>query len=90
VPKQSAKVDRDLGVPLFLAVLLWPIALLRRTRGRPPRLLLWLVVSLATLGGIVGCGAGGYFSQPEQTYVITVTGTSGNLSHSTTASLTVE
>ncbi|QMV17434.1 hypothetical protein GOB94_00935 [Granulicella sp. 5B5] len=33
---------------------------------------------------------GGYFSQAEQTYTVTITGTSGILVHSTTVTLTVE
>jgi hypothetical protein len=67
-----------------------PLTALRRTRGRPPRLLLWLLIGLTSIGVISGCGVGGYFSLPQQTYVITVTGTSGDLTHSTTATLTVE
>ena len=51
---------------------------------------MWLLVSLATLGSALGCGVGGYFSQPQQTYTITVTGTSGSVAHSTTVTLTVE
>jgi hypothetical protein len=89
VPKQSA-VRHGSKTPLILAVILVPLALLRRMRGRPPLLFLWLLLTLTSIGVITGCGAGGYFSQPEQTYAITVTGTSGSLAHSTTATLTVE
>ena len=38
-----------------------------------------------------GCGgAAGYFTQQQQTYTVTVTGTEGALSHSATVSLTVQ
>ena len=58
--------------------------------GRLPRMLLWLLITLTSIGVVTGCGAGGYFSEPEKTYVITVTGTSGSVVHTTTATLTVE
>ena len=90
VPKQSAALHGASKMPFALAVLLLPLALLRRTRARPPRLLLWLLLGLTSFGAISGCGAGGYFNQPQQTYTITITATSGNLAHSTTVALTVQ
>ena len=90
VPKQTADLHRSTRVPLILAVVLLPFAALKRARGKLGRLLIWSVVSFAFIGGTIGCGGGGYFNQPEQTYVITVTGTSGNLVRSTTATLTVQ
>ena len=90
VPKQIAALHRSPRVPLILAVVLLPFAALKRARVKPHRLLIWLVVSLGFIGSAIGCGSGGYFNQPQQTYVITVTGTSGNLVHSTTATLTVQ
>jgi hypothetical protein len=92
VPAQSSVVAsrRPGGAPLILAALLLPFALFRRWRGRSNKLLLWMVVTLAALSSATGCGVGGYFSQPQATYVITVTGTSGSLVHSTTATLTVQ
>ncbi len=90
VPKQSAALHR--GSSLILAVLLLPFAALRRVRNKStaPRLLLYLLFSLVALESMVACGTGGYFSQPQQTYTITITGSSGSLVHDTTVSLTVE
>ena len=90
VPKQSAAMRHGSKTPLVLALLLLPLALLRRTRSRPPRLLLWMLLTLTSIGVITGCGTGGYFSETQQTYTITVTGTSGSLVRSTTVTLTVE
>jgi hypothetical protein len=91
VPRQSnmASRSRHLG-PTAFALLLLPFACLKRYRRRPQRLLLWMLVALTSFGVVSGCGGGGYFSQPQQTYTITVTGTSGSLVHSTTVTLTVE
>jgi YVTN family beta-propeller protein len=91
VPQQSAILDRSFRTPLVFATLLIPFALLGRIRGRPQQLLRWLLlVSLTSFEVIAGCGAGGYFNQPQRTYIITVTGTSGSLVHSTTVTLTVQ
>ena len=90
VPKQSAALRRVSKTPFVLAVLLLPLALLRRTRARPPRLLLWLLLGLTSFGAISGCGAGGYFNQPQQTYTITIIATSGNVANSSTVTLTVQ
>jgi hypothetical protein len=91
IPPQSsmASHSRRLG-PIAFALLLLPFAYLKRYRREPQRLLLWMLVGLASLGTVSGCGEGGYFSQPEQTYTITVTGTSGALVRTTTVALTVE
>ncbi|HEY6376298.1 MAG TPA: Ig-like domain repeat protein [Edaphobacter sp.] len=91
VPPQShmASRSRRLG-PIAFAVLLLPFACLKRYRRRPQRLLVWMLAALVSLGTVSGCGEGGYFSQTEQTYTITVTATSGTLVRSTTVTLTVE
>jgi hypothetical protein len=73
-----------------LAVILLPLFALRRVRGKPHRLLLWILAVLTVFGAATGCGVGGYFSQPQQTYTITVIGTSGTLVHSDTVTLTVQ
>ncbi len=91
VPPQSnmASRSRRLG-PVAFALLLLPFAWLKRHRRNPQRLLLWILVALVSFGAVSGCGEGGYFSQTEQTYTITVTGTSGSVVHTTTVTLTVE
>ncbi len=91
VPPQSSMASRSrrLG-PVAFALLLLPFACLKRYRRKPQGLLLWILVALTSFGAMSGCGEGGYFSQTEQTYTITVTGTSGSLVRSTTVTLTVE
>ncbi len=91
VPPQSNVASRSgrLG-PVAFGLLLLPFACLKRYRRPQKRFLLWIMVGLASLGAVSGCGEGGYFSQTEQTYTITVTATSGNLVRSATVTLTVE
>ena len=91
VPPQShmASRSRSLG-PIVFALLLLPFAWLKRHRKNPQWLLLWIMMALVSFGAVSGCGEGGYFSQTEQTYTITVTGTSGSAVRSTTVTLTVE
>ena len=68
---------------------------MRRSAGRAGQfgclLLLLLAATCATLG-LTACGGGGsgYFDQPVQNYTVTVTATSGSLSHNTTVNLTVK
>jgi hypothetical protein len=91
VPSQSNMASRTNRFgPTMLALLLLPLTLLKRYRNKPHRLLLWLLIGLTSFSAMIGCGEGGYFSLPQQTYVITVTGTSGTLVRSTTVTLTVE
>jgi hypothetical protein len=74
------------GIPLL--GLYWR----RRRKGFPPRLLtalLFAALSLLPIAALSGC-AGGYFGAVPETYTITVVGTSGALSESTTVSLTVQ
>jgi hypothetical protein len=73
-----------------LALLLLPLTLIKRCRYKPHRRLLRLLIGFTSFSAMTGCGEGGYFSLPQQTYVITVTGTSGSLVRSTTVTLTVE
>jgi hypothetical protein len=80
---------------LALALLLLPFT--RRMRrasrklGRLLPLLLLLIGGLAAISGLSGCGSSsGYFGQAPATYTITVTGTAGSLTHSTSVTLTVQ
>lgn len=100
VPATQASVSRPSGLgkaamPLALGVLLLPFARKwRRTGRRLQTLLVLVIVGLGSLGaliGMAGCGSSnGFFGQTPQNYIITVTATSGSLSHSTTVTLTVE
>ncbi len=80
---------------LSLALLLIPFAgRLRRNGKRLVRLVSVLLLSIAgwaAMAGLSGCASlGGFPGQSPRTYTVTVTGTSGALSHSTTVTLTVE
>ncbi len=88
VPQNHAQLSLPRKAPLLAALLILPLAALRRKR-RLTLLLLAVFMTIAAIG-IAGCGAGGYFSQPEQTYTLTITGTSGTVAHSTTVTLTVQ
>jgi hypothetical protein len=88
VPTQSSSAGNVPGILLATSLALLPLSFLRRVR----RSKYWLSVLLASvaMSAATGCGAGGYFNQPERTYTITVTGTSGSLARSTTVILTVQ
>jgi hypothetical protein len=90
VPPQSSMASRSPLGSVAFALLLLPFACLKRYRRKSQRMLLWILVALTSFGAMSGCGEGGYFSQTEQTYTITVTGTSGSAIRSTTVTLTVE
>ncbi len=97
--KTTAALDRQNGLGgtlggLALATLLLPFASsrkLRRAAGRMPlRMVAFTLLSIGAALGLTGCGVGGLFGHPPSTYTITVTGTSGSLSHSTTVNLTIQ
>jgi Bacterial Ig-like domain (group 3)/MBG domain (YGX type) len=90
VANQNTASRKTPAIPLFLATVLLPFLLIRKPHINTSRLVVWLLVALVLLGSATGCGVGGYFNQPEQTYTITITGTSGSLVRSTTAALTVQ
>jgi sugar lactone lactonase YvrE len=63
---------------------------LRRAAGRMPIMTLLLgLLSFGAVCGLSGCG-GGSSAPKSQTYTITVTGTSGSLTHSATVTLIVQ
>jgi sugar lactone lactonase YvrE len=90
VPRQTASRLRHTRIAVAFASAFFPLAFMRSYRKRRSGSLLWIVMALAVLGSVAGCGTGGYFSQSEQTYSIAVIGTSGGTVHSTQVSLTVE
>jgi sugar lactone lactonase YvrE len=100
LPQTAAALQPTHGLgrglaPFALALLLLPFAgRLRRAGrrlGRTVSLLLLLGAGLAAAAGLSGCGSSsGFFGQPQTTYTVTVTGSSGALSHSTTVILTIE
>jgi len=77
--------------PLLLGLLL-PLFGIGRTRRAFKRRTLFLIAlfSFASALAIGGCGGDGFFTQPPQTYTITVTATSGALQHTATVDLTVQ
>jgi hypothetical protein len=77
-----------LAAPVLAAVGLFFIPGKRRRRWMTLGVL--LLASLGTLTALSGCGGGFSFIQPAQTYTLTITGTSGSDTHSTTVQLTVE
>ena len=81
--------------PAALALLMLPLAFNRRARGtsrklsRSGRALLALLL-MAGLSVLAGCGGGGFFNHPTQSYTVTVTAANGINTHSTNVTLTVQ
>jgi hypothetical protein len=100
LPPITAALHRERGTgklaPFALALLLLPFGgCMRKSAkrlGRVMSLLLLLSASIAAITGLTGCSASANsnLGQQQQTYDVTVTGTSGTLSHSATVKLTVE
>jgi streptogramin lyase len=81
------------ALPVALGLLLLPFAGNWRKAAKRMNRMAWMVVlglsSVAMIAGLTGCGSAG--SGPSaQTYTLTITATSGSLSHSTTATLIVK
>ena len=77
------------GAMIALGILLLPWIRVKRMRQSTARLLSALVL-FAGLTCLWGCGAGGFAGHSQQTYVLTVTGTSGSIQHSTTVTLILQ
>ncbi len=80
------------SAPVALALMLLPLAWFRR-RKRFGSLLASLCLLFALTAGLTGCISAantGYYGQTPQTYNLTVTATSGNLTRSTYLTLTVQ
>jgi FlaG/FlaF family flagellin (archaellin) len=78
--------------PITLALLTLPLAWFRR-RKRFASLFASICLLFAIAAGLSGCVSApdtGYYGQTPQTYNLTVTATSGNLSRSTNLTLTVQ
>ena len=96
VPQQTAMLHTgEKLAPFALALLLLPFGgRMRRRAGKLSKLVaLFLLImgGAASVATLTGCGStAGFFASPQQTYNVTITGTSGALSHSTTVNLTVE
>ena len=88
-PQQTARNSAwPLAAPALAALGLFFLPGKRRRRWITFCLL--LAASLGTLTALSGCGGGFSFVKPSQTYTLTITGTSGNDTHSTTVQLTVQ
>jgi hypothetical protein len=80
-------------MPLAFAFVLLPFAGKRLSRKAGALGCLLLIgIATASLMGLAGCGksSSGYNGQGPQSYNLTITATSGSLSHSTTVNLTVQ
>ncbi|HEY6768832.1 MAG TPA: Ig-like domain repeat protein [Candidatus Sulfotelmatobacter sp.] len=81
--------------PMMAGMLLLPLAVrIRRfaSKGSWIGILLVLAIIGTSVTGFTGCGAksSGFLGNQQTTYTLTLTATSGNLSHSTTLKLTVQ
>jgi hypothetical protein len=75
---------REVG-PWSLAMLL-PFLALRKSRRKLLQTLTMCALLLAAISTVTGCAANyGFFGQPAQTYAITVSATSGGITHSAVA-----
>jgi sugar lactone lactonase YvrE len=86
----------DGAIALSLILLPFSGRTRRRFRGtKPLTLCVALLLSLAAIGGLAGCGSTGFFAQPTQSFNINITGTAtgiggATLQRSSTITLTVQ
>ena len=81
------------GVTLALLILPFGVSRKRREKLKGSRVMstLGVLLLLGGVAGITGCGtSNGFFGQPAQSYTVTVTATSGTISHSTTVVLNLQ
>ena len=98
VPNPQAQLQRNSGrwLGISLGVLLLPFAGARNLRSGTKRamksgkLLALMLMFAAVVGGVTGCGAGGFFGQPQQSYSVVITATSGTVQRTATVTLTVQ
>jgi hypothetical protein len=77
------------ALPLALSLILLPFAgRLRKAARQWQRLAVLALIGAALAVGLNGCGGNGKLK--SQDYTLTVTATSGSLSHTTTVKLTVQ
>ena len=98
VPTQTASLHHNhqvLALQLcpLLGMLLLPFSgTIRRSVQKHGALALLLTLSLLGTSALTGCGTKntGFLGNPQRSYTLTLTATSGSLSHSTTLKLTVQ
>jgi len=91
--KQLALDRMQSAAPVLLGLLLPLLGLRRRGRAlqRYCLLLIFAVLSIGAVTGLSGCGSGpGFAGQMPQSYLVTVTASSGTVQRSTTLTLTMK
>jgi predicted RND superfamily exporter protein len=78
------------ATPTLALLLLLPFRRWRKAVRGKLFLLVAGLASLATAAALTGCGGGFALPQTSQSYTLTITGTSGSDTHSTTVQLTVQ
>jgi hypothetical protein len=80
-----------LALPLMMGIIVVPCGGVGCQQvGKRGMLVCLLFLALVPAGGLVGCGGGSKPAPQAQQYTVTLTATSGNVSHATTVTLTVQ